>query len=134
MTRHKESVWLCDMRDNARTAIDFCRGRTRSDLDTDRMLALAIARLLEIIGEAARHVSVETRDKAPHIPWRQIIGTRDILTQRLPGYRSRYRVGHRGRKAAPFTGAIGGFGFAEAEVARNAPCFAMSAYHPNERP
>ena len=37
-------------------------------------------RLVEIFGEAAKNVSPETREQSPHIPWRQITGTRDRLS------------------------------------------------------
>ena len=36
--------------DAVREAIAFSRGRSREDLDTDRMLNLSLVRLLEIIG------------------------------------------------------------------------------------
>ncbi|CAN5796749.1 DUF86 domain-containing protein [soil metagenome] len=67
------------MRDAARKAVAFTRGRSRSDLDTDEQLMLAVVRLLEIIGEAAKHVTGETRRRDPQIPWQQIAGTRDRL-------------------------------------------------------
>lgn len=34
-------------------ALEFTKGKRRSDLDNDAMLSLALVRLLEIIGEAA---------------------------------------------------------------------------------
>lgn len=36
-------------------------------------------RRFEIIGEAARRVSENTRDNLPAVPWRQMIGLRNIL-------------------------------------------------------
>jgi uncharacterized protein with HEPN domain len=38
-----------------------------------------VIRPLEIIGEAARLVSQETRDTHPEIPWEQMIGMRNRL-------------------------------------------------------
>ena len=35
--------------------------------------------MMEIIGEAARRVSVATRDKHSEVPWRAIIGMRDRM-------------------------------------------------------
>jgi uncharacterized protein with HEPN domain len=35
--------------------------------------------LLEIIGEASKSISDETREQHPEIPWRAIAGTRDRL-------------------------------------------------------
>jgi uncharacterized protein with HEPN domain len=68
-----------DMLRAARKAVSFTRGRTREDLDTDEMLALALVRLLEIIGEAARHVPEERREAYDDVPWRQIMATRNRL-------------------------------------------------------
>ena len=76
MPRHDYRVALLHMRDHAAEAVAFMRGRSRSDLDTDRVFALAMIKLVEIIGEAAVRVSPATRDVHPHIPWNQIVGTR----------------------------------------------------------
>ncbi len=56
MSLHDPLVSLRQMRDHAHEVIELVRGRKRGDLDTDRLLALALARLLEIIGEAAARV------------------------------------------------------------------------------
>ena len=74
-----DEVRLRHMLDAARKALSFTHGRSRVDLDTDEQLALAIVRLLEIIGEAAKQVTTETRTSHPEIPWREIAGTRDRL-------------------------------------------------------
>jgi len=49
------------MREAAEKAIAFTVGRDRSILDSDEMRTLALVRLVEIIGEAARAVSEPTR-------------------------------------------------------------------------
>jgi uncharacterized protein with HEPN domain len=67
------------MLDAARKAVEFTTGRSRADLETDEKLALALVRLLEVLGEAAKAVSEETRRGAPHIAWKQVAGTRDRL-------------------------------------------------------
>jgi uncharacterized protein with HEPN domain len=72
-------VRVLHMRDAARQALEFTVGRSRADLDEDAMLMLALTRLLEIIGEAAKYVSEPTRAMAPEIPWREIAGTRDRI-------------------------------------------------------
>ena len=45
----------------------------------NRMLLRAIERDVELIGEAARRLSQSFRDAHPEIPWRMIIGQRNIL-------------------------------------------------------
>jgi uncharacterized protein with HEPN domain len=84
MTRHDETVRLRHMLDFACKAVAICEGRARNDLDQDEVLALALARLIELIGEAARSVSPHTRAEMPGIPWREIIGTRDRLVHAYP--------------------------------------------------
>jgi len=74
-----DPVRLRHMRDAAAQAIAFVQGRSRGDLDTDLMLSLALVRLIEILGEAAKHLSPELKDAHPEIPWRPITGTRDRL-------------------------------------------------------
>ena len=63
----------------AEEAVGFAAGRTRADLDHERMLSLALVRLIEVIGEAAANVTPAMRSAHPEIPWRQIIGTRNRL-------------------------------------------------------
>jgi uncharacterized protein with HEPN domain len=67
------------MRDHAREALDMVQGRTRASLDSDRMLNLALVRLLEILGEAANRVPAEIRSQFAQIPWPQLIGLRNRL-------------------------------------------------------
>jgi uncharacterized protein with HEPN domain len=67
------------MLDAATKAIAFTSGLTRNDLESSEPLTLALVRLLEILGEAAKNVSEDFRQAHPEIPWRQIGGTRDRL-------------------------------------------------------
>lgn len=55
------------------------RGRQREDLDRDRMLQLALVRLVEIVGEAAARVTPETQERFASIPWQQARGMRNRL-------------------------------------------------------
>ncbi|HEX3869349.1 MAG TPA: HepT-like ribonuclease domain-containing protein [Pirellulales bacterium] len=63
----------------AEEATQLANGRTRSDLDSDRLLNLAITRLLEIVGEAAGRVTEATQLQYSDIPWPQIIAMRNRL-------------------------------------------------------
>ncbi len=67
------------MLDHAQEAVRLVSDRTREDLDKDRVLGLALVRLMEIVGEAASRVSREACDKYPEIPWPEIVSLRNRL-------------------------------------------------------
>jgi uncharacterized protein with HEPN domain len=79
MSQHDPLVALRHMLDHAREAIELARGKGRADLDTDRVLQLALSRLVEIIGEAASRVPTDLQNRHPTLPWRQAIGARNRL-------------------------------------------------------
>lgn len=63
----------------AETALQFAAGRTRRDLDHDRMLSFALTRAIEILGEAASKLSPEARAELPTVPWSRIVAMRNRL-------------------------------------------------------
>lgn len=77
--RTEDRVRLRHMIEAAESAIQFMAGRSRADLDTDRMLLFAVVRAIEVVGEAASKLSEEFRAAHPSIPWRAIIGMRNRL-------------------------------------------------------
>jgi len=72
-------VRLRHMLDSAREAMLFAQNKTRSSLDTDRKLVLALVKSIEIVGEAAANVTNKCREDLPQIPWPNIIGMRNRL-------------------------------------------------------
>lgn len=77
--RAHDLVRVRHMVEAAETALQFMSGRTRTDLDRDRMLLFAVVRAVEIIGEAAAKVTDSTRAENPGIPWNAIAGMRNRL-------------------------------------------------------
>ncbi|MCW6038674.1 DUF86 domain-containing protein [Spirulina subsalsa FACHB-351] len=67
------------MLNHAQEAITIMQSKTRQDLDSDRLLNLAIVRLLEIIGEAASQIPKEDCRQYPTIPWHAIVSMRNRL-------------------------------------------------------
>ena len=63
----------------AEAVAEFVSGRQRSDLDRNRMLLFALVRAIEVLGEAASKVSMETRSRLPEMPWPAIVGMRNRL-------------------------------------------------------
>lgn len=55
------------------------QNQTRESLDKNRMLALSLVRLIEIVGEAATQITREFQNQHSEIPWAQIVGMRNRL-------------------------------------------------------
>ena len=79
MSEHDDAMSLGHMLDYAHEAMGMVQGKTREDLENDRMLQLALTRLVEVVGEGAARVSKETQLLYPGIPWLQIVGMRNRL-------------------------------------------------------
>jgi uncharacterized protein with HEPN domain len=77
--RKDDQVRLRHMLEAGREAISFAGGRTRADLDSNRMLVLSLVKDIEIVGEAAYQLTQTTRDEFPAVPWTDIIGMRHRL-------------------------------------------------------
>ena len=75
----RDAAYLWDMLDAARTVEQLSSGLDFAQYSNDRKTQLAVERSLEIIGEAAGRVSDLFRNTHPEIPWRQIIGQRNVL-------------------------------------------------------
>lgn len=71
-----DAVYVGHMLDTARKATDKLRGKAKEDFDADENLRLALAHLIQIIGEAARRISRELQTVHPEIPWTAIVGMR----------------------------------------------------------
>ena len=65
---------------HAREACELLGSASREDLAGDRVMQLALTKLVEIVGEAANRVAVTTQQAHPEIPWAQMVGTRNRLT------------------------------------------------------
>ena len=70
-------VW--DMRRFAREVQESVRGVTYERFANAWQLRRAVERSIEIVGEAASHVSTEYRLLHPEIPWNAIVAQRNIL-------------------------------------------------------
>lgn len=86
----RDPAYLWDM--------EFTHGLTVNEFlaaGRDREITrLAVERKMEILGEAARRVSLRFKEEQPGIPWRQIIGLRNIISHQYDkvNYGLIYRV------------------------------------------
>jgi uncharacterized protein with HEPN domain len=75
----EDRIRLAHMLEAISDAQAFMLGRSRPDLDNDKMLVYAVLRAVEIVGEAASKVTADTQLAAPQIPWPAIVGMRHRL-------------------------------------------------------
>lgn len=82
MTGRDSNFRLLHMRDYAQKAIAMIpKGKTREDLEQDEKLRLALTRIVELTGEAAKRVPVEVQQRHPEIPWTKVLGMRNRLNR-----------------------------------------------------
>jgi len=60
-------------------ALGIVEGKSAADLETDKILKYALMYLVEVIGEAASQISRQTRQQYPEIPWKSIVGMRNVI-------------------------------------------------------
>ena len=71
--------YLEDICQAARKALEFVEGVAYEDFLADEKTVYAVVRALEIVGEAAKRIPQDIRDRYPQIPWRSMAGIRDKL-------------------------------------------------------
>ena len=74
-----EIMYLQDIAESCEKILRFTAGLSQSDLIGDEKTYDAVVRNLEIVGEAAKHISEEIRGLLPDIEWRKAAGLRDML-------------------------------------------------------
>jgi uncharacterized protein with HEPN domain len=78
-------MYIRDIAESCEKIMNFTTGMTKTKLLRDAKTYDAVIRNLEIIGEAAKHISGPTRAKMQDINWRKIAGMRDILVHEYFG-------------------------------------------------
>lgn len=80
-----ESLYLADIQECCEKVLRFTKGMTYKDFVHDDLHFDAVLRNLEIIGEAVKNISEETRQIHPNVKWRKIAGFRDIVAHEYFG-------------------------------------------------
>jgi uncharacterized protein with HEPN domain len=75
----RDDTYLVDILESAKIALDYVFDKDWDTFYTDIQVQDAVVRRIEIVGEAARRVSQETRDKYPQIPWREMTSMRNLV-------------------------------------------------------
>jgi uncharacterized protein with HEPN domain len=71
--------YLRHILDEANFLIDSTKGLQREEFFSDEILKRAAARSIAIMGEAAKKLPVEFREKHSNVEWKAIAGMRDKL-------------------------------------------------------
>lgn len=79
MTQHDVRLYLGQMLDAAREAQSYVNGVDLVGFADDQMRQRAITYVIQVIGEAARRVSLDERARIPEIPWSKVVGMRNKL-------------------------------------------------------
>ena len=72
-------LYVADMKACCGRVAEYTAGLSREEFEEKRLVYDATLRNLELLGEAARHVPEGARALAPDIPWRRIVGVRNVL-------------------------------------------------------
>ena len=70
-------LYIKDILQNMQDAEEFIHGMSYQQFLADKRTFNAVARSLEVIGEAAKNVPDEIRAKYPTVPWREMAGMRN---------------------------------------------------------
>jgi len=79
MLPDRDRVFIGQMVEAATAALDFTEGLSRETVSSDRLVGFAVVRAIQLVGQAARNVSDEVRAANPDVPWRQMIGMRNVV-------------------------------------------------------
>jgi uncharacterized protein with HEPN domain len=72
-------LYLDDIQVSAEKVLHYTRGLGFTQFVNDEKTFDAVVRNLEIIGEAAKHIPQDIRDRYPEVEWRRIAGLRDVV-------------------------------------------------------
>jgi uncharacterized protein with HEPN domain len=79
MPHRRDSVFIAQMVEAAEAALEFIDGHTADSFACDRLVGYAVVCAIQLIGQAARSVSAELQAAHAEIPWREMIGMRNVV-------------------------------------------------------
>lgn len=79
MSKRDVRLFLTDMLESIAKIERYTAGMDFARFVENDLIVDAVVRNLEIIGEAARQIPEEVRGRYPDIPWRRVVGLRNIV-------------------------------------------------------
>ena len=73
-------VYIEDMLDSIDLIVKYTGNLSMKQFEEDTLIQDAVCRRLEIIGESAKNIPADMREKFSDIPWRDIAGLRDVIS------------------------------------------------------
>lgn len=83
--KRDESVFFEDILASIEKIVEYMEGLTEKEFEENSEKQDAVIRRIEIIGEAVKNISNETRGKYPDVRWREIAGMRDVVIHQYFG-------------------------------------------------
>ena len=74
-----EKSYIWDMLEAAKDIQSFTTGMAFHEFENDKRTRYAVERQLLVIGEAANHISIDSKKSIPYIQWSDMIGLRNII-------------------------------------------------------
>lgn len=75
----RDHGYLFDILEAAKLAVSYVEGVAKDAFLLDTQCQDSVIRRIEIIGEASRRVSPQTRAAFPGIPWNEMVGMRNLM-------------------------------------------------------
>ena len=79
MGKRDEIVFLEDILDSINKITEYIEDISEIEFEENFEKQDAVIRRIEVIGEAVKSISLQTREEYPEIPWREMAGMRDIV-------------------------------------------------------
>ena len=73
------TLFLEDILESITLIERYTKNMNQSNLEKNREAQDAVARRIEIIGEAAKNIPYAFRNKYPQVPWKDMASMRDVL-------------------------------------------------------